>query len=252
MEFENALSTIVLTPIQQSILKGRYIPLIQHIKTRTSRISIMFHSTRVIVTIGSLIVPALLSIQGVSTTNIQIYWSTWVISLLVTICNALTTLFKFDKKYYYLHTILEKLISEGWQFVELTGKYSGYHINGGVPTHNNQFIYFCHAIEKIRMKQVEEEYYKLTDSQTTAMSNQITQEASKNISLIPPTPQQGDLTSIPSEIISAVKEQLSPLEVENARQESQAYKEEIGKKTENNKKNTENRSNGSVSVSFDM
>ncbi|NBV77839.1 DUF4231 domain-containing protein [bacterium] len=251
VEFENALSTIALTPLQQSILKGRYIPLIQHIQSRTSRISILFHSTRIIVTIGSLIVPALLSIQGASNTNAQIYWSTWTISLLVTICNALVTLFKFDKRYYYLHTILEKLISEGWQFVELTGKYSGYHIHGGVPTHNNQFIYFCHAIEKIRMKQVEEEYYKLTDGQQTTVPNQTGQDALKNTSLIPPTPQQGDLLNIPSEIVNAVKEQISPPPVEDARQ-GQAYTKESEKKSAGNTKNIENGSISSVSVSFDV
>lgn len=184
----------------------RYVPLIDHIRYRTTRVACMFHFSRIIITVGSLIVPALLSIQGATILNVQIYWSTWVISLLVTICNALMALFKFDKRYFYLHTVLEKLTSEGWQYIELTGKYSGYHTPGVTATHDNQFIYFCHAIEKTRMKQVEEEYYKL--SETPSQTPQTAQQDAKN-SLIPPTPQQGDLEQIPKEIQEEVKEEVS-------------------------------------------
>jgi hypothetical protein len=191
-------------------------------------VACMFHCSRIIITVGSLIVPALLSIQGATILNVQIYWSTWVISLLVTICNALMALFKFDKRYYYLHTVLEKLTSEGWQYIELTGKYSGYHTPGVVATHDNQFLYFCHAIEKTRMKQVEEEYYKL--SETPSQTPQTAQQDTKN-SLIPPTPQQGELDQIPRELQEEVKEEVakgvSQILVANA---GGAKKDEKGKK----------------------
>ena len=42
VEFENALSNVSLTPLQQNIVKGRYIPLIKHIRHRTIRTSILF------------------------------------------------------------------------------------------------------------------------------------------------------------------------------------------------------------------
>lgn len=190
----------------------------------------MFHCSRIIITVGSLIVPALLSIQGATILNVQIYWSTWVISLLVTICNALMALFKFDKRYYYLHTVLEKLTSEGWQYIELTGKYSGYNTPGVSATHDNQFVYFCHAIEKTRMKQVEEEYYKLSETPSQTPGAQTTQQDTKN-SLIPPTPQQGELDQLPKELQEEVKEEVakgvSQIVVANA---GCAKKDEKGKK----------------------
>ena len=206
-KFDLALSNVVLTPLQQNIVVGRYLPLISHLRSRTTRVSIMFHSSRIIITVGSLIVPALLSIQGTSTVNPSIYWGTWAVSLLVTICNALLALFKFDKRYYYLHTVLEKLISEGWQYIELTGKYSGYNTPGVTPTHENQFMFFCHAVEKIRMKQVEEEYYKLSETPTQAQGAQPATQDAKN-SLIPPTPQQVDL-AIPDNVVIAVKKEVA-------------------------------------------
>jgi hypothetical protein len=236
-QFEEALSHVELTTLQKSIVQGRYIPMIRHIYLRTNNISLLFHSSRIIITIGSLIVPALLSIQGVSNTNVQVYWATWVISLLVTISNALVALFKFDKRYYYLHTILERLISEGWQYIELTGKYSGYYIHGKTSTHENQFVYFCHSVEKIRMKQVEDEYYKPEENQTQAVASGAT-NVSKLASLLPPTPQEGEFSVTP-DIALAVKEQLSRQSVENAGG---------GKDKESEK----NRKVESVSVSFDM
>jgi hypothetical protein len=86
-----------------------------------------------------------------------------MLSLLVTTCNGILTLFKIDKKYYFLHTTLEQLHSETWQYISLTGKYNGYYTKGRVPTHSNQVVFFCHNMEKIKLKQVEEEYFKLTE-----------------------------------------------------------------------------------------
>jgi hypothetical protein len=112
--------------------------------------------------VGSILVPAFLSIQGTSY-QVQLYWGTWLLSLLVTICNGLVTLFKIDKKYFFINTTLELLHSEGWQYVGLSGRY-GPKEGHALPTHENQFLVFFHMAEKIKMRQVEEEYWKFTDT----------------------------------------------------------------------------------------
>lgn len=216
-------------------------------KARACRIAAFFHVSRTIITVGSLIVPALLSVQGPEATSphvTTIYWSTWVISLLVTMCNALIAMIKLDKRYYLVHTTLELLISEGWQFLELTAKYSGFHTPGIQPTHENQFVFFCHAVEKIRMRQVEEEYYKLSElhaqggaganahsagsrgggaiggngastSAGAATTSVPTLDAGFN-NLIPPTPLHGELTRLPPEILRTVQRELSRIQIEDA------------------------------------
>lgn len=229
-KFEKALSLVPLSELQAAIVKGRYIPMLHHIRIRTYRTGLVFHSSRIVITIGSLVVPALLSIQGFGTTNKEVYWTTWTISLLVTVCNALVALFKFDKRYYSLHTILERLVSEGWQYIELTGKYSGYYTRGTIATHENQFVYFSHSVEKIRMKQVEDEYYK-----SEAESQK--QPTSHEKGFVPPTPQEGDLAAVPPAISRAVQQQLSQQDVDGG---------------EKNKKSKEDRTPQSVSVCFDM
>ena len=101
----------------------------------------------------------------------DIYWLTWTLSLLVTTFNGVLVLFKVDKKYYYLHTAIERLRSEGWQYLALTGRYSGV-LTQEEPNYENQFRFFCHYVEKLKMKQIEEEYYKYEEAANPANPGQ--------------------------------------------------------------------------------
>ena len=166
--FQNILQHLDLSDVQKQIIQVRYLNILENFQRRSRNYSYIFFSGHVIITVGSLFVPALLSIQNSdkdftfsgSNFTVQIYWATFVISLLVTIFNGVLTLFKVDKKYYFLNTTLERLRSEGWQYFSLTGRYDGRLLKNEIPNHINQFVHFTHYIEKIKMKQVEEEYYK--------------------------------------------------------------------------------------------
>lgn len=159
-----------LEKLQQDALQYRYLHILAEYSIRCTRYAMLHHVGHFMITVGSLIVPALLSVQYAdSNVNIyatpelraQVYWITWSISLMVTMFNGLLILYKVDKKYYFLHTTRERLRSEGWQYVQLTGRYAGGLIQyKEKSTHANQFMFFCHYVEKIRMRQIEEEYYK--------------------------------------------------------------------------------------------
>jgi len=155
-----------LRPYQQDIFKARYYPLYKDYHRRCVLYALIFHSSRFIVTVGSITVPALLALQ--STTDPRISWIVWTISLAVTIFNGVLTLFKIDKKYYFLHTTKELLESEGWQYIALAGKYgrSRDQDHDEINNHEHQFTHFCLAIERIKMRQVEEEYYKAHETNT--------------------------------------------------------------------------------------
>ena len=214
-----------LTPFQRNSILNRYVSLTEQLQWRTNLYAWVFHIGRTIVTVGSLIVPALLSIQYTSAgqsspeaMSVQIYWITWIVSLLVTTCNGVLTLFKVDKKYYFLHTTYEQLQSEAWQYIHLSGKYSGHYTKGLLANHANQYVYFCHNIEKIKLKQVEEEYYKLSDSQTNTNQNKQTivdvsgvqqqQQDSRTIAgLYAPTPDQAQLILHQQELLRALSPQ---------------------------------------------
>jgi hypothetical protein len=170
--FQNILKDLDLSDLQKEIIQIRYLSILENFQRRSRNYSYIFFSGHFIITVGSLFVPALLSIQNSDKSftytgdafSIHIYWATFVISLLVTIFNGVLTLFKVDKKYYFLNTTLERLRTEGWQYFSLSGRYDGRLLKNDKPNdrpnHQNQFVYFTHFIEKIKMKQVEEEYYK--------------------------------------------------------------------------------------------
>ncbi len=183
----------------------------------------LFHIGRTIVSVGSLIVPALLSIQYTSggTTEtapvaLQIYWATWCISLLVTMFNGILAVFKVDKKYYFLHTIYEHLQSELWQYIHLSGKYGGHYTKGLPATHANQYVFICHNLEKIKLKQVEEEYYKLLEHANATHGSTQEKHTSLDISgnavdpskviagLYTPTPNQNQLLETKLELATAL------------------------------------------------
>jgi hypothetical protein len=148
-----------LTPLQVRIIEVRYISLITEYKRRLFCVDFMYHFTRLFVSVGSVAVPAMLSIQSPTDTtpSVALFWTTWGISMLVTIFHNFSSIFRCDKKYFGIHSTTERLISEGWQYLELSGHYSGHHGNVS-PTHVNQYVYFVNAVERIKRKQIEAEY----------------------------------------------------------------------------------------------
>lgn len=189
IEIEDLLFEIPeLNDLQKRILVIRFCGVIKYYRDRVLLVSCLFNIMRFIVTVGSLLVPALLSIQSPGSANSitssdTIYWSTWAVSLAVTMSNGILALFKIDKKYFSLNTVLEQLTSEGWQYLELSGRYSGHfgdHIHK--PTHKNQFVFFCNSVEKIVMRQVEDEFYKVNEGTNPATTGTVAQ------SILPPSP----------------------------------------------------------------
>jgi hypothetical protein len=158
----SAIELIDLDDSKKKIIIYRFTALLREYRGRSFRYSISFHVLRITITVGSLIVPALLSVQAGAMSTI-VYWCVWVLSLCVTISNGIMTLFKVDKKYYVLHTTFHHLVSEGWQYIELTGRYDGNKTPGFPVTHDTQFKIFCRSLEKMRMKQVEDEYFRVPE-----------------------------------------------------------------------------------------
>ena len=197
----SAFSMIDIEKHQKYMLEMRFLNVLHEFRHRANRLSLIFNVSRIIVTVGSILVPALLSIQYVENTpwmnqntfQLEVYWSTWVLSLMITICNGLITLFKIDKKYFFVHTSLELLHSEGWQYIGLTGRYAPKDHDPKM-THSECFVKFCHVVEKIKMRQVEEEYWKFTDSTATTGAQA---QGKQSMLSITPSQQQTPLANQP-------------------------------------------------------
>jgi len=192
----SSFAELQLDSLQKKAITSRLETLLEEYSARTGRYSCSFHTLRIVITVGSLIVPALLSVQYnvnsiSSDIDIAVYWIVWLLSLFVTISNGIMTLFKVDKKYFVLNTTFQHIMSEGWQYIELSGKYSGHKTPTLIPSHQNQYIVFATTLEKIRMRNIEDEYYKITEQHTASHSQQQQQQQIDN--LVPPSSLQQHL-----------------------------------------------------------
>jgi hypothetical protein len=152
-----------LTPSQKQTIETRYIQQLKNYTRRCALYDHVFHISRITVLISSLVVPALLSVQcnkfGEDIYANAILWFTWILSLTVGILNGSLLLFRVEKKYYLLHIIKSQLEAEGIYYAALTGRYNGFLTPGRSPNHQNQYVFFIHAIERITMRETDVEYF---------------------------------------------------------------------------------------------
>lgn len=149
-----------LTLQQRAVIKERYRFLMSEYRWRARFYTMLFYMLRITMTVGSLAVPAMLSLNNLEDQAARgLYWGTWGLSLAVTTANGLLTLFKLDKRFFMLHAVAERLRTETWQYLTLSGRYSG-HYGGFRPTHRNQYVYYTSKMEKIRMRHIDDEYVR--------------------------------------------------------------------------------------------
>lgn len=153
------IEELQLHEYQKTLLKNRFLDQVVLYDKKAKSAEFFYILFNIFITVGSIILPALLSIQQMDYSNddkkderiqITIYWLTWAISLLITICNGLVQLLALNKQYLSFTRTREKLLSEGWYYFQLTGDYKD-------TTHKDAFHDFCEEIEKIKEEQVDKE-----------------------------------------------------------------------------------------------
>ena len=156
---DNNLSLPKQLEDNKEIIKSRFVEEVSFYEKKRDHTKRYYNIFRFIVTIGSIFLPAILSMGQMDPAKLPknfdqvTYWSSWSISLLVTISNGFLQLFSLDKNYFNYSLVVEQLKTEGWQFFGLSGKYEEY------DTHEKKaYKEFCKAIENIKRKQVETEF----------------------------------------------------------------------------------------------
>ena len=158
-QVNDIINTLTLdSETDRRILKSRFLAEVLKYEKRKEHTKKYYNIFRFIVTIGSIFLPAILSLGQMDPAKLprnfdQItYWSSWTISLMVTASNGFLQLFSLDKNYFEYAITTEQLKTEGWQFFELSGKYED------DETHQEAYKVFCKSVENIKRKQVEKEF----------------------------------------------------------------------------------------------
>jgi hypothetical protein len=142
----------------RSILKSRFLSEVIKYEDRKLHTKKYYDRFRFIVTVGSIILPAILSLGQMDPKKLPpnfdqiVYWSSWTISLMVTASNGFLQLFSLDKNYFEYAITTEQLKTEGWQYFQLSGKYED------DESHQAAYKDFSKSIENIKRKQVEKEF----------------------------------------------------------------------------------------------
>tara|TARA_B100000035_G_C21023166_1_gene564941 strand:+ start:942 stop:1853 length:912 start_codon:yes stop_codon:yes gene_type:complete len=143
----------------KEIIKYRFLEEVKYYENKRKKTGKYYNVFRFIVTTGSILLPAILSIGQMDPEKLPkhfdriTYWSSWSISLLVTICNGFLQLFSLDKNYFSYSLVVEQLKTEGWQYFGLSGKYEDYEKHD-----KKSYKEFCKAVENIKRKQIEFEF----------------------------------------------------------------------------------------------
>ena len=178
-----------LTSIQKNAIKTRIISVVMRLRSRLRRLSCAYTCLRTTTTVGSLLVPSILTLQSPTqpatqpTDGFSAYWAIWSIGLIVSVSNAFVSLFRVDKNYYTIGNLLEKIESESWLFLTQSGPYNpendeeeGNNITDDT-TYTGHRLHFRHFIEKCEIlinKAIRSEYatgFKTNGSHTAGASS---------------------------------------------------------------------------------
>jgi len=158
-QVDKIINTLELdSETDRGILKSRFLSEVVEYERRKLKTKKYYDIFRFIVTTGSILLPAILSLGQMDPAKLpknfdQItYWASWTISLMVTASNGFLQLFSLDKNYFEYALTTEQLKTEGWQYFQLSGKYED------DESHKEAYKAFSKSIENIKRKQVEKEY----------------------------------------------------------------------------------------------
>jgi hypothetical protein len=157
-----SISDNELSELNKMLLRKRFIPILKTMELEMKRVSTGFTLFQIVTTLGSIVVPALLSIEdrnfSFNSTNLDLerqshnlYWTTWAISIAVTISNAFNQLLGLEKKYIIRNIHLSQMKKEGWSFLEKSGNVYG---KDPSKTRNELIYIFWKRVETLRHNQI--------------------------------------------------------------------------------------------------
>lgn len=180
-DFERRVYPIIdslnLTSFQKNIIRKRYVKLVLSYESKYSQTHYRYNSCRLLISIGSMILPTLQTIQNnenVANWKNEIFWAAIATSLGVMCANNIITMFTLDRRHIMYAITKEKLKATGWQYFECSGMFMN-------NTHDENYVKFWNEIEKIIKLQVISEYNSddkdnATDNNLEALSETIKED----------------------------------------------------------------------------
>ncbi len=149
---KNIYKNLSLDEKDKELMLIRYINIIKKIEKKYRRYSRYYTFTSLFTGIASILVTAFISINNLDSfsylRSTVLWWISWSLSLSIAILNAISSFYKWDRKYLLMFKVFYKLEQEIWMYLELVGPYS-VNSNGCIIDHKSKLSLFYSRIELI-------------------------------------------------------------------------------------------------------
>lgn len=144
---------LVLSGLQKQYLRSRWAEQVLRAEGQRQRAARMHHALRLLTVLGCVCIVLLVSLgldpERWPSAAPAVRYLTVALSLLVVTCVTVEHLYGYGDRWRQAERFAERLKSEGWRFLQLSGPYAGYH------AHVEGFQAFAHQVESLSQSGVE-------------------------------------------------------------------------------------------------
>jgi hypothetical protein len=149
-DFQRMFDLLTLNQVQKEFLKARWLDQVLWMEKKAMRCRDRHIKLRMVTIIGGVFIPALITFGTMVQNNWQkpLQVAAVLGSAGVAACSAVEGFFSYGRQWYSYRQSVESLKSNGWQFFQLTGPYTG-------QTHATAFNSFSIQVEELIQRDVE-------------------------------------------------------------------------------------------------
>jgi hypothetical protein len=143
-----------LSGLHKQYLRSRWLEQVLRMEDEVARATNRYYALRLITVIGSLLILVLVSVRVGDQERLAAWaptvrYLTITLSLLVSISVALEQVFHYGERWWQGERLAERLKTEGWRFLQLSGRYRHY------ANHTEAFPVFANQVEDLSQREVE-------------------------------------------------------------------------------------------------
>ncbi len=171
--YTDALRTINLSGQAKSMITLRYMDLVDEFEKSNQSVTKFYNTLRVLVTVGSLLIPTLVTIEDIENEKGPLFFIILGVSLTVSISNGVIETFSLVRRHHTNLSTSESLQMEGWSFATLCGRYFKY------ENHEDCWRKFVNNVEHIHANAINK--YMISSSNPRDNSNPRKPTGSSNL-----------------------------------------------------------------------
>jgi hypothetical protein len=150
-EFGDLVDSLELDQNQKRFLRSRWLDQVVWVETAAHKARNRYYRLRLTTVVGAVLVPALVSVNTSNDgLNLAARITTWVVSLIVAVSAAVEQFFHFGERWRNYRRTAERLKTEGWLFLQLSGPY-----NGDNASHATAYPAFATRVEQLMKADVD-------------------------------------------------------------------------------------------------